>query len=233
MPAPTPITSGTFRTDSELSEFLLRECHDLRGPLRTAKIYAELLAKGSAGQDDDSKQSLAFVVSGVAGAAAVLDGVADYALALAIDASHFQAVPMDVMVRAAMARLAAPIRTSEATVSYDQLPSVLGDADRVLQLIEYLVDRALRAAGPNPPRIRISAEEQDGAWLFTVRDNAGGLGAESLEAIFKPFARMHANQRPGPGLAVCRVIVERHGGKMWAEADPGDGCVFRFILPVA
>jgi light-regulated signal transduction histidine kinase (bacteriophytochrome) len=100
----------------------------------------------------------------------------------------------------------------------------------LLQLFEYLVDRALRGGGPNSPRIRISADSQDDAWLVTVRDNAGGMDAEHPEAVFTPFARVHANQRPGPGLATCRAIVERHGGRMWAESDPG-GCVFRFTLP--
>ena len=232
MPAPTRATPGAPRSNSEVSEFLLRACHDLRGPLRTVRTHAELLVRNSAaGQDDDSKQSLAFVVSGVEAAVAVLDGIADHALALAIDASRFHPVPLDVIVRGALARLSTQLRASDAEVSYDDLPSVPGDADRLLQLFEYLVDRALRGGGPNPRRIRVSAEPQNGAWLLTVRDNAPGMDAANLEAVFTPFARVHANQRPGPGLATCRMIVERHGGKMWAESDPGGGCVFRFTLP--
>ena len=232
MPVPTRATSGAPGGGAELSEFLLRACHDLRGPLHTVRIHAELLGRNSsAGQGEDSKESLAFMLSGAAAAWAVLDGIADYALALAIDASRFHPVPMDVIVRGAMARLSSKLRTSGATVSYDELPSVLGDADRLLQLSEYLVDRALRAGGPNGLRIRISAEAQNGMWLFTVLDNAGGMDAESLEAVFTPFAHLHANQRPGPGLATCRAIVERHGGRMWAESDPDGGCVFRFTLP--
>jgi light-regulated signal transduction histidine kinase (bacteriophytochrome) len=215
-----------------VSEFLLRACHDLRGPLRTVRTHAELVArKSAAGQDDDLRQPLAFVVSGVAAAVAVLDGIADYALALAIDASRFHPVPLDVIVRGALAKLSTQLRASDAEVSYDDLPSVTGDADRLLQLFEYLVDRALRGGGQNRPSIHISAQRQDGAWLFAVRDNAGGMDTEHLEVVFTPFAQLHANQRPGPGLATCRMIVERHGGRMWAEADPTGGCVFRFTLP--
>jgi chemotaxis family two-component system sensor kinase Cph1 len=231
MPAPTTATPSVPRSDAELGEFLLKACHDLRGPLRTVRTHAELLARNSgAGQADDSKQSLAFVVSGAAAAGAVLDGITDYALALAVDASRFQPVPLDVILRGALARLSTQLRATGAEVTYDDLPSVPGDADRLLQLFEYLVDRAVRS-GPNPPRIHISAELQDGAWLLTVRDNVGGIKAEAPEAVFAPFARMQANQRPGPGLATCRTIVERHGGKMWAESAADGGSVFRFTLP--
>lgn len=232
MPAPTPATPCAPGGNSELSEFLLRGCHDLRGPLRAIRTHAELLARNiAAGQGGDSEQSLAFVVSGAAAAGAVLDGITDYALALAIDASRFHPVPLDVIVRGALAKLSTQLQASDATVSYDDLPSVPGDADRLLQLFEYLVDRALRAGGPDSPRIRISAEPEKGEWLFTVRDNTAGI-AEPREAVFTPFARVHANQRPGPGLATCRMIVEKHGGRMWAESD-SDGGVFRFTLPAA
>lgn len=231
MPVTTRATSGAPRGDAELSEFLLRACHDLRGPLRNVKIHAELLGRNSsAGQGDDSRESLAFVATGAAAAGAVLDGIADYALALALDASRFLPVPMDVIVRGAMARLSTQLKTSDATVSHDELPNVLGDADRLLQLFEYLVDRALRADGRKGLHIRVSAEAQNGMWLFTVLDNAGAMDAESLAAVFTPFARLYSNQRPGPGLATCRAIVERHGGRMWAQSNP-DGGLFRFTLP--
>lgn len=206
----------------------MRACHDLRGPLRTVRIYAELLHKKGAGADSDL--SLAHVMNGATAAGEVVDGIADYALALAIDGSRFQTTPLDVLVRAAIAKLSTRICENEAEVSYDNLPSVRGDADRLLQLFEHLLDQALRRPGPNRPRIHISAEEQDGAWLFTVRDNCAGLTAESLEKAFTPFARLHGNQRPGPGLAICRAIVERHGGKMWAESGPDSACVLRFTL---
>jgi len=228
MPAPEPTIGGAPRTDAELSEFLMRACHDLRGPLRTVRIHAELLARKGGAESDESR---AFVTNGAATAGAVLDGIADYALALAIDRSRFRATPLDVIVRTAIAKLSAQIHEIEAEISYDDLPSVQGDADRLLQLFEYLVDHSLRGHGPNRLSIRISADRQDGAWLFAVRDNGAGLPAESLAKAFTPFTRLHGNQRPGPGLAVCRAIVERHGGLMWGESMPGSGCVFWFTLP--
>ena len=218
------------RTDAELSDFLLRACHDLRGPLRTVRIHSELMTRNRAADGEDSERALGFVVSGASAAGAVVDGITDYALAVAIDASRFGPAPLDVMLRSAIAKLAAPIRESNAEVVYGELPTVTGDADRLLQLFEYLLDHALRRRGPERPSIRITAESKASAWLFTLRDNGPTLAADPVEKAFTPFARLHANQRPGPGLAVCRAIVERHGGKMWAEPDP-DGCVLRFTLP--
>ena len=198
-------------SDAELSEFLLRACHDLRGPLRNVRIHAELLAK-SAG----SEPSADFVVNGAASASAVVDGLADYALALAIDPSRFQPVLLDIMLRSAMAKLRG------AAVTYGELPAVRGNGDRLLQLFEYLLDDALRRRATE---VHISAEAQDGAWRFTARDNGTPL-TETVEKEFRPFARLHGNQRPGPGLAVCRAIVERHGGTMRAE-----GGAIHFTLP--
>jgi light-regulated signal transduction histidine kinase (bacteriophytochrome) len=129
-----------------------------------------------------------------------------------------------------MAKVAAQIRECDAEVIYDELPTVSGDWDRLQQLFEYLLDRALRQRGPDRPAIHISAEPDSGAWSFTVRDNGTEMDEESLQKAFVPFSRLHGNQRPGPGLVVCRAIVERHGGTMWAEACPG-GCTFRFTLP--
>ena len=229
MPAPK-VAPGAPHTDTELSEFLLRACHDLRGSLRTVRIHADLSTrKRAAGELDESDRSLGFVASGATTADAVLDGIGDYALALAIDSSRFQPAPLDVLLRAAIAKLAARIGESSAEVVYGDLPDVRGDSDRLLQLFEYLLDDALRRRGLERPLIRISAEREDGAWLFTVSDNGMPLG-EALDSAFKPFARIHANRRPGPGLAICRAIVERHGGSMWAESC-ADGCIFRFTLP--
>jgi light-regulated signal transduction histidine kinase (bacteriophytochrome) len=99
-----------------------------------------------------------------------------------------------------------------------------------MQLFEHLLDNAIRRRGPEPLSIHITAEHQDGEWLFAVRDNGPGMGAEFMEKLFTPFERVHGKERPGPGLAACRAIVERHGGTMWAEPMP-DGCVFYFKLP--
>lgn len=223
----TPGMPKDASSDSELSQFLLQACHDLRGPLRAIRTHAELLVRNDAGREE----SVGFVVGGVTAAGKVVDGLTEYALALALDPASFHPVPLDVIVRAAMAKLAAQIRQSEAEIIYDSLPTVTGDWDRLQQLFEYLLDRALRQPGANRPAIEISAEAaSSGAWQLTVRDNGAEMDEESLQKAFVPFARLHINQRPGPGLAVCRAIVEKHGGTIWAEPSTG-GCLFHFTLP--
>lgn len=229
MPVPQPAAPGAPRSDAELSEFLMRACHDLRGPVRTVRVYSELMAKNRAAGGDESEQWLEFMASGAISAVAVVDGITDYALALAIDPGRFQPALLDVVLRSSMAKLALTIRENNAEVIYGALPTVMGDADRLLQLFEYLLDQALRRRGANRPRIEFSAKQQNDWWLFTVSDN-GAPVADAQEKAFTPFARLHSNQRPGPGLAICRAIVERHGGQMWAEAA-AEGCLFRFTLP--
>jgi light-regulated signal transduction histidine kinase (bacteriophytochrome) len=226
MSVPQSAAAAATHSDAELSEFLLRACHDLRGPLRTIRIHEELLARNrSAGGNESS----AFAMSGAIAATAVLDGIIDYALALAIDAAQFQLAPLDIILRSAMAKLAAPLRESAAEVAYGDLPSVRGDSDRLLQLFEYLVDHAIRRPTAKPPRISFVADREETSWVITARDNGTPI---LLEKAFTPFAKLHANQRPGPGLATCRAIVERHGGTMWAEPSV-EGCVIRFTLPTA
>jgi light-regulated signal transduction histidine kinase (bacteriophytochrome) len=194
-------------------------------------MHAELLAKnGASGQAMPAEESLNFVIGSAASAGKVVDGLTEYALALAIDPSRFQPAPLDIVVRAAMAKLAAEIRESEAEITYDELPTVSGDWDRLQLLFEYLLDRALRHRSPERLAIHISAEEASGAWQFTVSDNAIAMDEDSLQKVFLPFARLHGNQRPGPGLVVCKAIVEKHGGAMRAEACP-TGCKFVFSLP--
>jgi light-regulated signal transduction histidine kinase (bacteriophytochrome) len=230
MPAPQIAMPTAPRTDAELSEFLMRACHDLRGPLRTVRIYSELMAKNrTAVGDHDNDQSLGFMANGATSAGAVVDGITDYALALAIDPARFQPALLDVILRSAMAKQALAIRESSTQVVYGELPSVIGDVDRLLQLFEYLLDQALRRRGSASLRIEFAAERQNDAWLFTVSDNGAAM-ADAQERAFTPFARLHSNQRPGPGLAICRAIVERHGGRIWAESA-GEGCMFRFTLP--
>jgi light-regulated signal transduction histidine kinase (bacteriophytochrome) len=231
MPPSKPEPSAPH-TDSELSEFLSRACHDLRGPLRAMRSHAELVLKhGAAPPGSDLERSLGFIVDGSVQAAALVDGLTDYSLALQIDPGTFQSVPLEVILRAALAKLAGYLRENHAEVSYEKLPVLQGNADRLMQLFEQLVDHSVRHRGPDEPRVRITAESRSEDWLFRVRNNGPGIEAEFLEKIFKPFARFHGRERPGPGLATCRAIVERHGGAMWAESAPGEGTTFCFTLP--
>jgi light-regulated signal transduction histidine kinase (bacteriophytochrome) len=228
------LAGGGKSHDREISEFLLRACHDLRTSLRAVRAHSELLLQHSdAPAPSGLQERLRFVVDGATRIDLLVEGVASYAVALQIDAGSFQSTRMDVLLRGVLARLDKEIRDNHAEITYDPLPRVSGNPDRLMQVLEHLLRNALRHRGPSAPRIHISAEKQAERWLFAVKDNGPGLEADCLESVFKPFERCGKESTgPGLGLAICRVIVERHGGAIWAESNAVSGSTFLFTLPV-
>jgi chemotaxis family two-component system sensor kinase Cph1 len=218
----------------DFHEFLMRACHDLRTPLRSVRANAELLLKNPQKRDSaDYEQILSFIVGGAKSIDSLVDGISSYSLALHLEERCFQAARTDVLLRAVLGKLAAELRSSGAEVAYDDLPLVHGDPDRLMTLFENLVRNAVQHRGPAAPRIHIGAEARDGAWLFVVRDNGPGVDSEDLERIFRPFERLSRNGTGGAGLglAICREIVVRHNGRIWAESTAGSGCAICFTLP--
>jgi signal transduction histidine kinase len=140
---------------------------------------------------------------------------------------------MELALRTALAKLDKELRTEGAEVTSGTLPVVSGNPDRLAQVFEILLRNALRYRTERAPRIHISAEKQDNEWLFSVRDNGPGIEADYLERVFQPFERLHAGNTEGAGmgLTICRAIVERHGGRIRVESEPGAGSTFLFTLP--
>jgi light-regulated signal transduction histidine kinase (bacteriophytochrome) len=133
-----------------------------------------------------------------------------------------------------MDNLRLAIRDSDAQVSHQALPQVLGDGSQLVRVLQNLIGNALKFRGEEAPRVHVEAAEADGMWEFSVRDNGIGIASQNQERIFMMFQRLHNNQEypgTGIGLAVCKRIVERHGGRIWVESEPGEGSTFRFTLP--
>ncbi len=224
------------KSDRELSEFLLRACHDLRTPARAVLSHSELFAKDARiAADHDAERRLGFIVEGARRIDLLLDALAAYSVALQTEPSSFQLVRMDVVLRLALAKLDPELRASEGEVEYGELPAVTGNPDRLMQVFECLLRNAVDHRGRMAPRIRIDAARHPDGWVFTVRDNGPGVDAASLETIFLPFERAPSKElaRAGMGLAICRAIVERHGGRAWAESQPGNGAAVCFTLPAS
>ena len=207
-------------TGQEIGDLLLRACHDLRTPLRAIRAHTELLVKSSSGHP-----SLPFIIEGAAKMDQFVDEISSYSLALRILPESFVLTPLGVMLRTVLAKLGKVLSHSQAEVTYSELPRVSGDPDRLLQLFENLILNSLR--GQASPRIQISAEPHSEGWLFAVQNNGPEMENADLERMFQPFARSTS----GLGLAICREIAERHGGRMWAESQPGAGCTVFFTLP--
>ena len=201
-------------------------------------MHTELLQRDAAAGVSGLDQHLAFILDGTRRIDLLTEGLASYSIALQIDEGSFQPIRMELALRTALAKLDKDLRSAGAEVTYSALPLVSGNLDRLAQLFEILLRNALRYRAERPLRIHISAEEQgeeqDKEWLFSVRDNGAGIGADYLERVFQPFERLQAGNPEGAaglGLTICRAIVERHGGKIRAESEPGAGSTFLFTLP--
>jgi light-regulated signal transduction histidine kinase (bacteriophytochrome) len=223
-----------LRSDLEVSEFLLRVCHDLRSSTRGLRIHSELLLRDAGGSCDSAlEQRLGFVADGAKKIDSLLEGLTKYSLALQTDPASFQSTSTEVLLRSVLMKLNKEVRECDGKVAYDALPRVAGDPDRLMQVFENLVRNALVHRAETPPEIHINASLKGDEWVFAVRDNGTGLDSASLERIFKPFERLKGAERTGPGLGltISRAIVERHGGRMWAESNDGEGTTFYFTLP--
>ncbi|MGA2741971.1 MAG: ATP-binding protein [Bryobacteraceae bacterium] len=227
--------AGKPQTDAlESGEFLLHASHDLRTALRAIRVHTDLLLKDrQAAQVPGLEERLGFIVDGARKIDLLADGIASYSIALQIRREAFQPAPLDVLFRAVLAKLDNELRANHANVTKSKLPRVSGDPDRLMEVFENLLHNSLRHRNAAPPEIQISAEKREDEWLFTVRDNGPGVAAPYLESIFRPFVRLQGNRLPGPGLglAICRTILERHGGRIWAESTDDAGGLFRFTLP--
>lgn len=222
--------------DAGTSAFLFRAGHDLRARLRAIHTQAELLLKDpDIPARSSASERLALIVESAHQIDLLADGLSSYSLALQIQENSFQPAQMEVLLRLVLARLDRELRQHDATVTYGPLPRVSGDPDRLSQIFENLILNAVRHRGSLAPQIRITAEARSGEWLFAVRDNGPGMEGIYVERIFRPFERLSGRNSPGPGLGltICRTIVEKHGGRIWAESTPEGGSTFFFTLPAA
>jgi signal transduction histidine kinase len=181
---------------------------------------------------EDLEGRLAFVADGARRIDLLVDGLATYAIALQTDAASFQSTRLDVLLRSALARIEKLLRETGAEVTYDEMPLVRGNPDRLMQLFEHLLRNAIVHRGESTAQVHISATRPvEGEWKITVQDNGPGVEASEVERIFRPFERLrgHGATGPGMGLAICRAIVEAHGGRIWAE--PGEGFTVVFTIP--
>jgi PAS domain S-box-containing protein len=221
------------RSNDELSLFAHVAAHDLRSPLRTISSHTQILLRTLGGQLDQSSRALMDrIVQGVMHMGHLIDGLLYFA-EMEHGQLEFCELAMEVIVRDALINLDSLIQETSADVTYEDLPVVRGDALQLLQLIQNLLGNALkyRRVGV-PPKIRISGKREGAMWTFAVADNGEGIAASYLDHIFEPFKRLHSSDVPGTGLglALCKKIVTRHGGKIWVESDAGSGSTFFFTL---
>jgi len=224
------------RSNTELEQFAYIASHDLREPLRKIKSYAELLAETYQGQlDDTADKYITYVTDGATRMQALISDLLTYSRVgrgnLTLEVTNLATV-----LEQTLGDLSVSIAETSALITADPLPTVQANGQQMAQLFLNLIANAIKFRGEATPKIEVKAELQDKEWLVAVRDNGIGIKPQYAERIFEIFQRLHSREKypgTGIGLAICRKIVERHGGRIWLESQLGQGTTFYFTLPVS
>lgn len=222
------------RSNLDLQQFAYAASHDLKTPLRTVANFSQLLAVRYKNRlDQDANEFIDFIVSAAKHMEQLLDALLEYSRSGEI-VEKPRVLGADAALEAALSNLRAEIEETGAKVTHDFLPTLTIDELHLRQIFQNLVGNALKYRSERPPEVHVSAQQNDSEWIFSVRDNGIGIEPQHFERIFGVFKRLHGPEYPGTGigLATCRRIVERHGGRIWVESQPGTGSTFRFTLPV-
>ncbi len=222
------------RANDDLQQFAYAASHDLQEPVRNVAVYSEIISRRYQSQlDADGRLFLGFLTEGGRRLATLINDLLAYTRAGVIE-GLVTAVDSSAVLKHTLFSLAEAIRESDAVLTYDDLPPVhMGEA-HLQQVFQNLIVNALRYRGERTPRIHISATSQGRSWRFSVEDNGIGIASQYKEKIFGIFKRLHHDQKyggTGIGLAICQRVVERYGGRIWVESEPGKGSTFYFTVP--
>jgi signal transduction histidine kinase len=224
------------RSNRELEQFAYVASHDLREPLRKVRVYLQLLERRYKEQlNTEGRQFIGYAVSAAERMQALVQDLLAYAR-VGSRGQPFAWVDSTVPFAEALANLETAIRERSAVVTCEALPTVWADATQLVQLFQNLLGNAIKFHGTEAPRVEVKAEQRDGEWYFTVRDNGIGIDPRFVDRLFVLFVRLHSqSEYPGTGigLAICKKIVERHHGRIGVQSQPGAGATFWFTLPVA
>ena len=222
------------RSNDDLAQFAYIASHDLQEPLRMVASYTQLLSRRYKGKlDSDADEFIAYAVDGATRMQRLIQDLLAYSR-VGKKSKDLLKTSSEAALQLALANLRGTLEESGAEVTHGPLPDVLADEMQLIQLFQNLVGNAVKYQRPGTPRIHVSAVRSgEKKWIFSVEDNGLGIEPQYFDRIFGVFQRLHKRQEfegTGIGLAICKKIVERHGGSIWVESQPGKGSTFRFTL---
>jgi len=222
------------RSNAELEQLAYVASHDLQEPLRMVSSYTQLLAKRYQGRlDSDADKFIAYAVDGANRMQRLIQDLLAYSRVGKVQKELVE-VSTEAALQNALRNLSQVIAESNAVITHDPLPPLVIDEMPLTQLFQNLVGNAIKYHGAEIPCIHISSSKKEKDLTFSVRDNGIGIAAQYFERIFVMFQRLHARDEfsgTGIGLAISKKIVERHGGRLWVQSEPGKGSTFSFSLP--
>jgi light-regulated signal transduction histidine kinase (bacteriophytochrome) len=227
-------TAGVRQSNQDLQQFAYVASHDFREPLRAIVSYTQLIEMRYGKQLDEAAHDfMKQVLNSAQRMTDLVDGLVSYSRISTVENVGRERVNLNGVLAGVMLKLDRTIRETGATIHCGELPEASGEEQSMERLFQELITNSLVYRSDQPPIIDIAAVEKDEFWEFAITDNGIGIDAQYHERIFGLFKRLHGPSIPGVGLglAICRKIVERHGGKIWVESQAGQGSTFRFTLP--
>jgi PAS domain S-box-containing protein len=223
-------------SNRRLEQFAYAASHDLQEPLRMVSSYLQLIESRYGDElDEDGEEFLAFAVDGADRMRDMIDGLLAYSR-VETQGDPIEPVDLDSVLESVLADLQLQIEETDAEITTDTLPRTEGDAAQLRQVFQNLLSNALEYSGDEPPRVSVDAERRGREWVISVHDEGIGIDPDDQERVFEVFQRLHSRKKysgTGIGLALCQRIIERHGGEIWVDSEPGEGATFSFTLPAA
>ena len=227
-------TAELIRSNADLERYAYLASHDLQEPIRAVASFTQLLALEYADKlDSNAREYIGYVVEGAKRMQALINQLLDYSR-LGTRRKPFALVDCRKIYETAVANLKVAIDESGAVLTSADLPQVMGDSVQLIQVFQNLLANAIKFRRCHGPQVHVRAEPKDKEWQFAVRDNGIGIDSRNFDRLFVIFQRLHhRDEYPGTGigLAVCKKIVDLHGGRIWVESKPGEGSTFYFTIP--
>ncbi|TYL35841.1 PAS domain-containing sensor histidine kinase [Natronococcus pandeyae] len=223
-------------SNERLEQFAYAVSHDLQEPLRMVTSYLQLLERRYGGElDEDAEEFIDYAVDGAERMREMIDDLLDYSR-VETQGDPLEPVELNTVIDDVCTDLQLQIEDSDAHIEVASLPQVSGDRGQLRRVFQNLLSNAIEYSGDEPPRVAVSAEQDGSMWRISVYDEGIGIDPDETDRVFEVFQRLHSrdeSEGTGIGLALCRRIVERHGGEIWVDSEPGEGSTFSFTLSPA